>query len=380
MSWIATDALTSTRDATRSLLLPVDRGRWLRLALLALFVGGGIGAPTGGANFGGGGTPGAGGDVPTDFPMPDPGTVNALFGLALALIALAVLLGIVWTFVGAVMEFVLVTGLVDRNVRIREPFRAHLGRGIRLFVFRIGLLLVGLAILGIPVLAVVLGGAAVSPAILVLFVPLLLLFGLVALAGWLISLLTVDFVVPTMLATDRGILSAWSRVLTTLRREWQEVGVYLVVRVVLGIAAGIGVGLIVGILALVVAIPFLLVGAAVFVATAAGPAGPGLVGWALLGLLALLFGLSVLVVSALVQAPVVTFFRYYSLFVLGRLDADLDLVGHLWVPGDDEDGAGDGTGAGDDPDAGDGNGVAPDAGDETAGEENDPDADDDVRR
>ena len=46
--WYAFAALSDARDATEDLLWPIDRGRWLRLALIALFVGVGGGAPTGG--------------------------------------------------------------------------------------------------------------------------------------------------------------------------------------------------------------------------------------------------------------------------------------------------------------------------------------------
>jgi len=344
MSWIATDALTPTRDATRSLLLPFDRGRWLRLAFLALFVGG-IGAP-GGANFGGG-TPDGGVNVPVDGgTLPDVGGGDALLGVALALVALAVLVGIAWSLVGAVMEFVLVTGLVDREIRVRRPFRTHLGRGLRLFAFRIAVVLVGVALVALPVVAAVLGGVGVSPAFLLLLVPLLALVALVALVGWLLTRLTTDFVVPTMLATDRGVLGAWRRLLPTMRDRWQEFALYVIVRFLLGIAAGIGVSLVVAVLALVVALPFLAVGAGVFLATATG--GPGLAFWVLLGALVVLYVLAVVAVTAVVQAPVVVFFRYYALFVLGAVDADLDLVTHL--RGDDGSDDGSAAAGDDDPD------------------------------
>lgn len=45
-----------------------------------------------------------------------------------------------------------------------------------------------------------------------------------------------------------------------------------------------------------------------------------------LAVVVLLFGLSVLVVVALAQVPVVTYLRYYALVVLGDVDSDLDLI------------------------------------------------------
>jgi hypothetical protein len=94
-----------------------------------------------------------------------------------------------------------------------------------------------------------------------------------------------------------------------------------VVRLVLGAAAAVVVGLAVGLGALVVALPFVLVGGAV-VATV-GLQGVGLVVLVALGAV---FFLSVLLLSVVVQVPVVTYFRYYGLLLLGRLDGRLDLV------------------------------------------------------
>jgi hypothetical protein len=143
--------------------------------------------------------------------------------------------------------------------------------------------------------------------------------------GWLVGLavlrLTTDFVVPTMIAEGRTVLPAWRRLVPLLRREWREVLLYLVVRLALGVGASLVVGLVVGLVALVVAVPFLIGGAAVVVTL--GTRGVGLV---LLAGLAVAFLLVVVAASVVVQVPVVTYFRYYGLYLLGTLDVRLDLV------------------------------------------------------
>ena len=332
MGWLAIDTLGDVREATQSLLLPVDRGVWLRLAVIAFFVGGGVSTPGG---SGSSGYSGGGGGVPIDRVPPFDLPPRTVLAVAAGVIGAVILLALVWSLVGAVMEFVLVEDLSLRDVRVRGPFRAFLGKGARLFGFRIVLLLLLFALIALPVVGVFLLGIGVAPIGFLLLVPAFLLIVLVALAVGLITWLTTDFVVPTMLEKDVGVLAGWRRVLPVVRAEWREVGLYLVLRLVLGFAAGIAVALVVGLVALVLAIPFVAVGGVIFLGLSPGL---GTVGVALLVLVGLLFVVALFAVVAVVQVPVVTFFRYYALFVLGGLDADLDLVADLRT--DDRDGEG----------------------------------------
>ncbi|MFB6124062.1 MAG: hypothetical protein ABEJ78_11475 [Haloferacaceae archaeon] len=321
MSWIAFAALSDARQATEDLLFPVDRGTWLRLAVLALFVGSGGGAPTGGGNTSGV----TSSDVPAgELPQAPP--VESLVPVVVGLVLLVVAVVVAWTFVGSVMEFVLVSGLRDRDIRIRRPFRAHLGRGLRLFGFRLALGLVGLTLVAVPLLAIFGLGVGVTPAAFLLVLPAIAIFGLVALVFGVVNRLTTDFVVPAMLVEDRGVLDGWRRVWPLVRAQWKEVGLYAVLRFALAIGAGFAVGIATLLVALVVAIPFVLVGGAVYLGLST-VGGPGLAGWVVLGLLAALFLLSAFVASLVLQVPVLTYLRYYALSALGRVDSALDLVG-----------------------------------------------------
>jgi hypothetical protein len=346
MPWIAFDALKDARQATEDLLLPIDRGTWLRLAVLAFFLGGGGGAPTGGS--------GSGGTTPNDVPageLPQQlPPMETLLTVAAAVVLLVLVLALVWMLVGSVMEFVLVTGLRDRDVRLRRPFRANLYPGLRLFAFRLVLGLGGLALVAIPILGILGLGIGVGPAAFLLFVPLVVLFGVVALVGGVVNRLTTDFVVPAMLVEDRGVLDGWRRVWPLVRAEWKEVGLFVLLRFALAIGAGIAVGLATLLVALVVAIPFALVGVAIYLGLS-GAGGLGPAGWLLLGVLVAIFLLCVLAASLLIQVPVLTYLRYYGLSALGRLDTSLDLVGvepAAESDGEDEDdGEDDGDGEGD---------------------------------
>lgn len=345
MSWDAIDSLGDARAATSELLLPFDLGTWLRLALVVVFVGTGAGNASVNANVGGtaSGAPTWGSwDLPSDdLPPIDPdailGEVTLLSVAAVAGVALLLALG--FALVGATMQFVLVTALADRTVRVRGPFADHFGRGVRLFGFQLGVVLLALLVVAVPVGVVLLGGVAVGPAVLLAALPILLLGVGLALLVALVFRLTVDFVVPTMLAADCGVLDGWRRLAPTLRAEWEEFALYLLIRVSLGVLVGTVFAAGTLFVAVLVALPFVVLGGAVFFAfSAAGPLP--LLGWALLGVVGLLYLVAVAVAGAFLLVPVVTFLRYYALSVLGRLDAGLDLVGAATRGTDDDGGEG----------------------------------------
>jgi len=357
--WYAFAALSDARDATENLLRPIDRGRWLRLALIALFVGVGGGVPTGGSNVnvpsGGGG-----GGVPSDVPAPSMPEVGTAVAIVAGIVLFVLLLALVWSLVGAVMEFVLIVGLRDREVAIREPFGANVRPGLRLFGFRLAVGLVSLLVIGLPLLAVFGFGIGVSPAFLALLLPLVIVFGVVALVASVVLGLTTDFVVPTMLVERVGVLDGWRRLWPTLRAEWKQVGLYVVAKFVLGVAVSLAVSLVVLLAALIVAIPFAIVGALLYFAVHA--AGATTVGLVIGGVLIGLFVLVMIAVGLIVQVPALTFVRYYSLSVLGMLVPELDLVG---VERPDEGGDGDDADEGsDDGDDGDDGGDDGDDGDD----------------
>ncbi|SDZ81665.1 hypothetical protein SAMN04488065_0535 [Haloplanus vescus] len=357
-SWYAFAALSTARDATEDFLRPIDRGRWLRLALIALFVGIGGGLPTGSGNFnlpsGGGGGGGGGGAPPNVAPsLPE----SSVLAIVVALVVLAVGLILLWNLVGAVMEFVLVAGLRDRDLSIRASFREHFRPGLRLFGFRILVGLVSLLLIAIPLIAVFGLGFSISAALFALVLPLMALFAIVGLVSSVALGLTTDFVVPTMLTENRGVLDGWRRIWPTLRAEWKQVGLYVVAKFVLGIAVSLAVSIAVLVAAIVLAIPFAIVGGILFFAASA--AGVHAAGWVIVAVFIALFVAALFVISLLAQAPALAFVRYYSLSVLGLLDSDLDLVG---VDDDGEDG---------DDDGGDGENGDDDSGGEDGDSEND---------
>lgn len=320
MALHAIENLDDAFAATRAFLVPVDRSVWVRLAVVVLFVGS-PGGNLNGLQFPGGGN--VEGDLPAGaFPAFDPGPrawllIAAAVGALLAA-ALAVVL------VGSVMEFVLVESLRREEVRVRRYWGRRWRQGLRLFVFRVAVGAVALAgvllLAGVALLSLFGVGPVGLLALSVLLLPLLAV--LAAVAG-LVNGFTTVFVVPIMVLEDCGVLAGWRRLWPTLVDRWKQYLAYAVAGVVLSGIGGLLAGLVALLAALLLLVPF---GILFGIGYGLFAVGVGPVGIAVMAVVGLLFGLSVLAVAALARVPVATYLRYYALLVLGDVDADLDLI------------------------------------------------------
>lgn len=323
MSLAALDDIDDAIDATRALLWPFDLGRWARLAFVVFFLGG-----AGSVNpFQFTGNTGTG--MPTD----SGGSsgfwefINSIspreWAIIIGVVGVILLIALVFGFIGAVMEFVFVESLRRERVSIRAYWGERWRQGAHLLGFRI--------VVGLLTLAV--GGGALVAA----FWPLLAgvegfsfallavggaVFVAVAFGGSLVTGLTTQFVVPVMIAEDRGVLGAWRRFWPTLTGEWKEYLAYLVVRFVLGIGIAMVVGIVSVVAAIALAIP---VGVVALVGVALLSVS-SVAGWAIIAVAAAVFVLCLFVFSLFVAVPVQTFVRYYALLVLGDTEDAFDLI------------------------------------------------------
>lgn len=319
--------------ATKAFLLPVDRTRWAKLALVAFFAAGpGVNANlfqfNAPADAGVGVPPGGLPSLPEFGPR--------VWLLVALVVAATLLLGALFLLVGSIMEFVLVESLRHEEVAIRRYWGERWRQGVRLFGFRLvlGLLTFGgaavlAALFVVPLLFDVGPGIGV-PGIGLSVVAFVLLLPVVAVLALLVGLLngfTTVFVVPVMIVEDCGVLAGWRRLWPTITGDPGQFLAYAVVGFVLSIAGGILAAIAVGVAAVLLLIPFGVLGAIGFgLFTVVPPLGVGV-----LAVVGLLFGLSVLVAVALAQVPVVTYLRYYAMLVLGDVDPELDLVGERRV-------------------------------------------------
>lgn len=369
----AVDDLGDAIDATREFLTPVRAGTWLRLALVVFFVGG---AGGGFPSFPGGtGTsPDTGPTEPGPTPGAEPGptlTDGEVLAAILAVAGIVVAIALVFALIGSIMEFVFFESLREGEVHVRRYSNRNVGKGLRLFGFRVVVGLLTAAVVIGPFAALFMLGAFADGAFLAALFLLIPLVLLVALVSAVVGRFTTVFVAPIMLLEGRGVLSAWRRFWPTLRGEWKEYVVYLLLVWVLRIAVGIGVGIVAAFVAIVAAIPFLVVGAALVF-------GLGDVGFLLAIPIGLLGLLVIFLLVLFVSVPVETYFRYYALLLLGDTNPDLDLVPEqrATIRGDGGDRGGDGDGD-DRRGAGPGNGGdTPGAGDESTGWDDSRDRDD----
>ncbi|PSQ36687.1 hypothetical protein BRD11_01035 [Halobacteriales archaeon SW_12_69_24] len=311
MTLHALDVLSASFRATWE-YRPRGRGQWLWVTAVALFVGGtGIGIPTGGNTGGTGGelTP----EQRQDLAGGVPGETAAIITILVAVLFVLWLLVVV---LGSLLEFPFLVWLRDGEVDTWSEVRAHLGQGLSLAAFRVLIRALGLA-LAAGVLVAIVGTDGAPLDYVIAAGNLAILFGLIGFPVGVVMAFTTAFVVPTMMVEDAGVVGGWRRFWLPLADAPKQFVVYAVAVAVL---AAVG-GILVVLSALVASIPGLLVGG-IFGVVAAAAVSPlaGIVVAAAVA--ALVFTAVALAGYALLKI----FLRYYGLFVLARVDVDLDYL------------------------------------------------------
>ena len=359
MSWHAIDSVDEAIEETRSFLSPFAVGRWLKLALISIFVG------TGGSGLGllnlpssipGDDSPGnmsaGGGNVTTDGNITPPsggefapgGNVTAgapptgevpppseLLEMAGAELGLLVAIGLL--FVGIVLllglltetlRFVFYDDLQTDTVRLIKPAKRRFGQALRLYAFKLGL---GLLTVGPLAGLVVFFAVADIPVGLLVFAAAGLLTIGVMLLSTIVSRITNEFVVPTMVVTDSGVLDGWRRFWPVFRGQLSQFGVYLVVHFLLLLAVGIAQA----ILSVIVYGIVLTIGGVIGLVIVFGlfgglsAAASSTAALVVLGLLALVTLLIGWVVLLPVQIAVLTYVTNYEVAMLAACDEELRL-------------------------------------------------------
>ncbi|MFB6204803.1 MAG: hypothetical protein ABEJ75_04105 [Candidatus Nanohaloarchaea archaeon] len=322
MGWYALEIIEDALEDTRELLFPFNWKIWGKVAVIAFFAGG-FGAPglpssfpsdsrgQDSFNYDTAGTSYTGSyqhmmpDMPTGVPVT--GMVTAASGVSNALLLLAglVLFGFIllFGFLGAVFSFVYYQSLLDGDVQIRKNFSRHFGKGVRLFGFRAGLTLLMLA-----VFAAVLIGAFSAPLFgvmaLLAIIPLLLVFGV-------FMGLTSQFIPLVMMESGKGVIASWRQFWPTVREEWRQLGLYIIVRFFLQMGAGVVTMLAALALGVVMLVPFGLLAVLFYTFAEALVVIPFVLG--IFTFLAAFF--------YLVNGPVQTYFRFYAIRMYHALTA-----------------------------------------------------------
>jgi len=353
MSLHALDDIGDAIDATKSFLFPVEKGNWLRLAVVVFFLGSSSGglnlfrglnsasnldegaAPTGpdgefavtGVLDGVSGSllqVDPGGELPPGFPQ----ELLAESGLVVlgAFVAL-VLFGLFAALLSNFMEFVFVQSLVDRETHVRRYLRKHVGNGLRLLAFRLALDVVALLGAGLVFGAfflLALGGEAsnlTANALLASSTLIILAIAVGAVILGTVTGFTNVFVVPMMVQRGDGILAGWRRLLPSLSDHPKQYLGYLAVSIVLAIGVGIMRTIFNFVVLLILGIPLAIVAFCIVTVLGEGP-----VAIALLAISVVVFAVTLLLAVNLIKVPLQAFLRYYAMLVLGDIDESIDPV------------------------------------------------------
>lgn len=320
MSWYVIDAVDRAIERTRTCLIePFNFWKWLKLAIIVFFIGG---VGSGGFNNVGGN------EIPQDF-IDSAGNFgnnlasSSIDSFAILAIVFIILLALLMSLIGSVMEFVFVKSLVSNDVRIREYFMGYLTKGLSLFILRIivgfGVLLF-LAILALPLIYMAgvmnggigsLGGASIALLIMGIFA-FILAFAIIV--GSIDSL--INLAIPVSMYSESGIFSALSRVLGQFRSDWQQILVYWIGRLILTIIVGFLVLIAVLIVILALGILYLIVDLILYFALSAILAETTV--WILLAPILVVEFIVFLFVIAFVGMPANVFMKYHMLTFLQK--------------------------------------------------------------
>lgn len=330
MVWYSLEAFDPAIKRTKKALVePFDFWKWMRLGIIAFFVGGGMGTPNFNfpANWQSENRKMA---VPSTQEIIDKATQFWHQYQTYILIALVFIILIILLFIllSSIMEFVFVESLVTNRVSIRSYFGKHMHHGFNLFIIRmiLGIGSLSLFILAMmPVLRQLLSGS-ITPgfiigSILWFFVIALILAALNGIIGSFIGL-----AIPVVIYQEVGIINAIKTVLGRFREDWKQIGVYWVVRFFAWIAGAIVVGIAAVVLCIIIFIILIIPGLILyFILSALGQGTGSFSFWAVMipyGVFALVI---FMIFILLASVPLPVFMKYHLLTFMQKWYPDVKI-------------------------------------------------------
>jgi hypothetical protein len=230
---------------------------------------------------------------------------------------IAIPLALFFAWLSARFNFIFLDLLINRDVKIGESFRTHKTIGNSYFLWS---LVFGLTAISIFLIFALL--AALAKVLLWFVIPLFILAFLVFVIS---GISIIDFVLPAMYQDQIKTMEACKKLLS-LKPNWGQIGLYILIKIGLGIVAAIIAFVVVLIVGLAILITGLIIGIpAGLIASAIPFLKPVFVG---LGFLALAAGiLALILLVGLLTLPIPIFFRVFALSYLFRLFPDYNLLG-----------------------------------------------------
>lgn len=317
-------------DARRILFAPWSFRVWFRMAILGLLTG----------EFATGGWSGGNFQLPhtndnSSLSLISPDGAGALFESirehwmwVLVCLLLLVALFFVAEYLSSVSRFVLLESVITGRCELREGWTKWRAKGFQYFAWDVGFaiccVIALLLLLGVPlwtavrkmppsgsldVAALLAGGAAV-----------LLAVGIFLVVAAVIDLLARDFLVPIMAVENRGVWSAWQRLLPMLVAEKLAYTGYILMKAVLAVGSAIFFGIIDLIALLLLLIPVGLFGVLIYFGLRGADLSWNFATVSVTVILGALVISLILWLFAFLYSPALVFFQSYALrFLASRL-------------------------------------------------------------
>lgn len=308
------------------LFRPFNLRFWLKLALIVFLVEGGLGSAFNSRFY--------------EFESSEElmQYLPVFAGIFLFIMALILL----FSLLSSVTTFSFLEAAVNKEINVLESINANLGRGFRLFLFNLLLMVATFAVvlvLLLPLFFILMGSirGLGHPLLLIGYVAFaLVMFLLVLITSSVIGVFTKDFVVPIMYSQKEGVMHSWEKLLSVIKKNRKQFLVYLIARILLALVTGILSLIILLVIMIFVIVAAFIIGLGLgFVGAAVGFTQITAVFGAIKSSIPLLtLGVLILIAAFLsftyfltaITLPVPVFFRYYSLCFLGKIDEDLNLT------------------------------------------------------
>lgn len=316
MSWYSIDVIEAAIKRTKKIILePFDFWKWIKLAIIIFFIGGGFGSS--GSNF----DPGAWDRRLEDRNLEEPSTGEIFNQITqfwhqyqtyiLIGLAMIILIILIFSLISNIMQFVFVDAIVTNKVMIIANFKKYMRPGFNLFIMKtiLDLFILSLFILAmLPIVQPMLEspetisfGSIMSG----IFWFIIVVIVLSIIGGIIDSLIFLS--IPLVMYEQSGLIEAIKKIVGRAGADWKQMVVYWVMRALLWLGAAIFVGIAALILLILLLIVIVIVGLVLYLILSMLGIGTGDIGfWAVMipfGLIALI-PLIVLMLLASVPAPV----------------------------------------------------------------------------
>lgn len=223
MDFIATKLIGESIDKTKKLLFPFNFKNWIILAILSIFIGGGVGFNSRM-------------NIPSNFDFLNFTSIN--WAIIIGVLILAFSVGLVFLFLGSVLHFCFLDSITKNRIMISKYFKKNIEKGKSLFLLKLSFSLVSLFVLlliNYPHIMILINN--IDNLTFSLFsIPYLIISGIIYLILFsIISVFINTFTVYTMFIFNKKSLVSLKKVINVFKKEYKEMLLFLLFNLLIGI-------------------------------------------------------------------------------------------------------------------------------------------------